>query len=294
MRPWTATRQLLAVAAVAALTLLAPGLPPTPAAFAHDTPRVTPSRPPSPTAQAKVELEGTLEIIHEDRDDGSGEYHHTLLTDDGARWALDGVPHGRDLLTGDRVRIKGHEQTRDRVQASDARVQQAVALSQESSSLAAVALAYPNTLGPQSTAVILVSFQDNPAPTGLTAQNARSVVLSNDPTSVSSYFREASYGQTWLTGDVVRPIRHSREHRLSHGVHLLLWGSGCARPPARRRWPPTRATSTCSRAAAAAGGDMERSAGTLAHVGDRLLQLQRGDSRDGAQLRPLPFPRNDL
>jgi hypothetical protein len=112
MRPWTATRQLLAVAAVAALTLLAPGLPPTPAAFAHDTPRVTPSRPPSPTAQAKVELEGTLEIIHEDRDDGSGEYHHTLLTDDGARWALDGVPHGRELLTGDRVRIKGHEQSR--------------------------------------------------------------------------------------------------------------------------------------------------------------------------------------
>jgi hypothetical protein len=39
----------------------------------------------------------------------------------------------------------------------------------------------------------------------LTAQNARSVVLSNDPTSVSSYFREASYGQTWLTGDVYGP-----------------------------------------------------------------------------------------
>ena len=33
--------------------------------------------------EGDLELEGTLEILHEDREDGSGVYHHLLSTHDG-------------------------------------------------------------------------------------------------------------------------------------------------------------------------------------------------------------------
>jgi M6 family metalloprotease-like protein len=57
----------------------------------------------------------------------------------------------------------------------------------------------PNTLGAQSTLVMLVNFQDAPSNQPYTVANAQSVVFN----SSSAFFLENSYQQTWLTGDVV-------------------------------------------------------------------------------------------
>jgi hypothetical protein len=75
----------LQLGAVAALTLLAPVLLPSATTFAHESGRPTAATPPSPSAKLAVELEGTLEIVHEDREDGSSRYHHVLSMDDGNR-----------------------------------------------------------------------------------------------------------------------------------------------------------------------------------------------------------------
>jgi hypothetical protein len=57
----------------------------------------------------------------------------------------------------------------------------------------------PNTFGAQSTLVILVNFQDAPTNQPYTVAAAQSLVFG----TVSSFFMENSYQQTWLTGNVV-------------------------------------------------------------------------------------------
>jgi hypothetical protein len=61
------------------------------------------------------------------------------------------------------------------------------------------AIPLPNTLGAQSTVIILVNFQDNPTYQPYTVADAQSVVFG----AGSSFLLENSYQQTRLTGDVV-------------------------------------------------------------------------------------------
>lgn len=70
---------------------------------------------------------------------------------------------------------------------------------------AGVLPAVTGALGPQPTAVILVRFSDSPATPWLTQAAARALILDAGPGTVSSFFREASYGQTWLTGEAYGP-----------------------------------------------------------------------------------------
>jgi hypothetical protein len=69
----------------------------------------------------------------------------------------------------------------------------------------------PNTLGAQSTLVILVNFQDDPANQPYTVVDAQSAVFG----VVSNFFLENSYQQTWVTGDVAGwytiPLSSSRQ-----------------------------------------------------------------------------------
>ena len=138
-----------------------------------------------------VTLEGDLEVVHEDSDAGHRTYY--VLNRGGDRVNLHFAADSPSLQTGDRVEVTG------------VRVKQTMALASGDSSVTALALASPNAIGPQHTAVIIVAFQDKPMPAGFTALNARNVILNDNGTSASSYFREASYGQTWLTGDVYGP-----------------------------------------------------------------------------------------
>ena len=99
-----------------------------------------------------AELEGTLEILHEDRDDGSGVYRHFLSTPDGKRLSLEGVQHP-DLLTGDLVRVRGVRSGQKlQLQTKTAEALQVLQFAPLS-----------NTFGPQKTIVLLVNFADDPS-----------------------------------------------------------------------------------------------------------------------------------
>jgi hypothetical protein len=157
---------------VAALILFATILLPSPGAFAHD-PRSTDSMTRPPTTQSSAALEGLVEIVHEDRQDGTGIYHRVLFTDDQKRWSLDGVPGASDLITGDWVRVLGDQ-------------------------LHILAFAPPpNTFGSQKTLLILVNFSDDRSQPYTVAQAKAGYA------AVDAWFREVSYNQTSLVIDVV-------------------------------------------------------------------------------------------
>jgi hypothetical protein len=113
--------------------------------------------------------EGTLEVIVEDRLDGTHQVKHFLKTDKGERLELPGKAKGR---TGDKVRVTGQA-----VETLEA--------------------ALPNTIGSQSTIIVLVNFADNMTEP-MTVQTAR-----DSAQITSDFFYENSFGATWLQTDVV-------------------------------------------------------------------------------------------
>lgn len=134
--------------------------------------------------EEEMELEGELEILHEDRDVGSRYLHFLQIA--GTRFALHfAADPPTTLATGARIRAKG------------IRVEQVLALSSGSTSVQALATVQPNTFGAQKTLVLLVNFQDL-ATQPYTTTYAQDVVF----TQSSQFDLENSYGQTWLTGDV--------------------------------------------------------------------------------------------
>ena len=139
------------------------------------------------TAPNKVTLEGTLEILHEDRPQGS-RYLYFLQTG-GRRFKLrlngHGDDHPHDHQSGDRVRVRGQQ------------IGETLALDGADTSIQTLAYVLPNTFGAQKTLVLLVNFQDNPSQPYTTAY-AQDVVFN----TTSNFHYENSYQQTWLTGDV--------------------------------------------------------------------------------------------
>lgn len=149
------------------------------------SPALTLAQTPSSNGQ-DAELEGTLEILHEDSPNGSR--YTYFLHSGGARYSLhfaDGRPE--HLLTGATIRVKGVQ------------VGNTLALGGGSGNVKTVAAApTPSTLGAQQTLVILVNFQDNPTEP-YTIADAQTAVFG----AASNFFLEGSYNQTWLAGDVV-------------------------------------------------------------------------------------------
>ncbi len=133
-------------------------------------------------------LEGDLEVFHEDGFAGSR--YRYFLSRPSDRLELHFATQPPELETGDRVRVHG------------VKLQAHVALTSGQTAMTVLAAALPNTLGEQKTLVILVNFQNNPTQTWLTPAQAKAVVFS-DATSVSNFYHEASYEQTWLSGDAV-------------------------------------------------------------------------------------------
>src|SRR5437773_12159654 len=106
-----------------------------------------------PKIQAHVEealsVEGTLQILHEDRDQGS-RYLHFLWSGPDTRYALHFASEPRALKTGDHVRVTGLH------------LNGAVALS--GSNMTVLAAALPNTIGPQNTILIPVMLLGQTTP----------------------------------------------------------------------------------------------------------------------------------
>jgi hypothetical protein len=146
-------------------------------------------------AEGDVELEGTLEILHEDRPDGS-RYNHFLSTDDGKRWSVDGVPHGHDLLTGDRVRVRGGQSGKTiRLQQSSSTESSGTG----SGNMALQVLAQAplsNTFGVQKAVLLLVNFQNDVAQPTTVASMKSQMAWSG------TFFQENSYQQTSVSTDV--------------------------------------------------------------------------------------------
>ena len=135
--------------------------------------------------QALVErhddVEGELLVIHEDGPRSRWEYY---LRMPGRRVSLHFAGEPPALTTGTRVRVRGVSV--DGAMALDA---------------AAVTVAAPSagssTFGAQRLLVLLVTFTKNPVQP-YTVEAMRDLVF----TTTDNYFREASYEQTWLEGDV--------------------------------------------------------------------------------------------
>jgi len=132
--------------------------------------------------EEEVETEGTLEVLHEDRDPGS-RYLYFLEAVAGRfslHFAADPPTH---LETGSQVRVRG------------VRAGGVLALT-SSSSVEPLISVVPNSFGAQKTILILVAFQDKPTPP-YTVSTAQSVM-----TTTSNFYWENPYQQTWLTGVV--------------------------------------------------------------------------------------------
>src|SRR5262245_14234791 len=132
-----------------------------------------------PLPPGLVELEGTLEVLHEDRDPGS-RYIYFLQTAT-ERLELRFGAAAPALKTGDHIRARG------------LRTAGVLALS-GSSDVQTLAAALPNTFGAQRTLVILVNFYDK-ATQPYSVATAQSVF-----NTTSNFDLENSFTQTWLTG----------------------------------------------------------------------------------------------
>jgi hypothetical protein len=142
-----------------------------------------------PYIEEEQEIEGELEVLHEDSAGGS-RYLYTVQAA-GQRLALHFAADAPALQTGDRVRAAG------------VRVQQAMAVASGRSQLTVLSLTSSSTFGAQKTAVILVNFQDHPTQTWVSVAQAQDIVFgTGSATSVTNFYREASYQQAWLSGEV--------------------------------------------------------------------------------------------
>src|SRR5438874_1325404 len=99
-----------------------------------------------------VDLEGELEVLQEDYANGA-RLRHSLYSG-GTRLLLQFAGNPPELLTGDRVRVRG-------VRLDDTLALQSGTTSLTSVQSAAAAAVLPNTFGEQRTMVLMVNFQDN-------------------------------------------------------------------------------------------------------------------------------------
>ncbi len=143
------------------------------------------------------EIEGELEILHEDSDHGS-RYHYFLKPPGNRRLSLNFAKEPPTHLTsGSRVRVRG------------VRANGVLALQSGADGVQTVAAVVPNTLGEQRTVVILINFR-NDGSQPYTADFANNIFFS----TTSNFFLENSYQQTYLSGvvkgwyqiDMDRPI----------------------------------------------------------------------------------------
>ncbi len=156
--------------------------------------------------EQKLEIEGDAEVVMEDHSDGSHRLRHFVKTASGERFELHFANKPPSIPGGQTVRAKGHVlASQDQTAETDG----AVVLASGDDLLT---LAYDgtgtsgttdpstyNTLGEQRVAVMLVNFQNKPDDKPWTQSQTQNFMFG----SVSSFFNETSYGQTWLTGDTL-------------------------------------------------------------------------------------------
>ena len=149
-----------------------------------------------------AQLDGELEIVHQDFPDGHGRFVFTLKQVDGTRVPMQFAKHPpTHLLTGDHVRANGQMLNGNLLLYSGGNVKQTGGGGSGSGSTGdsiGSSIPVPNTFGSQSLLVILVNFQDDVIQPFAVA-DAQNTFFGTS----SSFFMENSYQQTSLAGDVV-------------------------------------------------------------------------------------------
>jgi uncharacterized protein (TIGR03437 family) len=105
------------------------------------------------------------------------------------RFASGEPPH---LKTGDRARVRG------------TRLGMTVAAVEASVTAPAAAAGTCETTGEQKIAALMVAFSGQKP--DMTPDDLRQMLFGTSGRSLDGYWREASYGQTWATGDVIGPL----------------------------------------------------------------------------------------
>lgn len=140
------------------------------------------------------EIQGELEVIVEDQKASAQTFYN--LKSGGKTYRLNLSKAANDKLqSGMSVRVRGVRNGDDLIAESISAVDTSSSFAQVGGSVESSVL--PNTTGEHKVLVILVNFQDKQTQPFTVAQ-AQDVTFN----TTSNYFREVSYGQTWLTGDV--------------------------------------------------------------------------------------------
>src|SRR5713226_7110498 len=148
-----------------------------------------------------VQLQGQIEIVHQDFSDGHGRFVYTLKQADGTRVPLQFLKKPpTHLLTGDHVQADGQLSGGSLILASGSTnlTKTTTTSNGKTPPPPTPSIPVPNTFGAQSTLVILVNFQDD-AVQPYTVTDAQNVFFG----TANNFFSENSYQQTSLTGDVV-------------------------------------------------------------------------------------------
>ncbi|MBY4678560.1 Ig-like domain-containing protein [Marinobacterium arenosum] len=154
--------------------------------------------------EQKLELEGEIEAVYEDYQDGSHRLRQYLKTPFGERFELKVAGKQPQHQSGTDVRVDGvllesaiDEQTADGFIALDGDNNGILTLDLDGANASSGAAALTGTFGEQRTLVLLVNFQDAPSDKPYTVQQANELVFG----AVNSFIQENSFGQTWLTGE---------------------------------------------------------------------------------------------
>lgn len=146
----------------------------------------------------EVQLEGQIEIVHQDFPDGHGKFVYTLKQAGGTRVPLQFVKHPpTHVLTGDHVQVSGQRSGSGLVLYSGGNVKNSGG-GGSGGGTPPPSIPVPNTLGPQSVLIILVNFQDD-AVQPYTVADAQTAFFG----TLNSFVLENSYQQTSITGSVV-------------------------------------------------------------------------------------------
>ena len=150
------------------------------------------------SAAGRQVREGTLELfVSDDFASNSSQIHHVLTTAEGDRISLRfgaGVAVA-GMRTGDRLRVVG------RLAGGALEVESGERLPRARTSGASVPAATDAwTIGPKKAIAILVNFLDDTSQPYTLADGVSTMF---DSSSVASYWAEASFGNTTITGDVV-------------------------------------------------------------------------------------------
>lgn len=143
--------------------------------------------------ESHVDLQGELTVLYEDYKDRARLRH--LLLANGRRYNLHFSGRPPNLLSGTKVRVKAVQLESELVLESGTPTAGATTL------MEVITPALGNTFGNFQTAVLLVNFQDN-ATQPYSVSQVWNVVFGTSVNSANDYFREVSFQQTSLSGNV--------------------------------------------------------------------------------------------